>query len=172
MCVTRSAWERLSSGYCLLRLPLVVLPGIATTTPSGTTVTYFSSSHLEHEVVVGSVGITLGRAVLHPDERVTLFYVAKDTAEELDGAVMIDNAEIESSDGQQYSRSRPEGPWKVTPTAFSVSQMATVDSVRNARVVDGLVDSVVVGEETLPRRPGHQGLGQRGLASQGGKALE
>ena len=52
-------------------------------------------------------------------------------------------------EGQQYSRSRPEGPWEVTPTAFSVSQMATVDSVRNARVVDGLVDSVVVGEETL-----------------------
>ena len=37
----------------------------------------------------------------------------------------------------------------MTPTAFSVPQMATVDSVRNARVVDGLVDSVVVGEETL-----------------------
>ncbi len=52
-------------------------------------------------------------------------------------------------EGQQYSRTRAEGPWEVTPTAFSVSQMATVDSVRNARVVDGLVDSVVVGEETL-----------------------
>ena len=52
-------------------------------------------------------------------------------------------------EGQQYSRSRPEGPWEVRPTAFSASQMVTVDSVRNARVVDGLVDAVVVGEETL-----------------------
>ena len=52
-------------------------------------------------------------------------------------------------DGQQYSRTRAEGPWEVRPTAFSASQMDTVDSVRNARVVDGLVDAVVVGEETL-----------------------
>ena len=52
-------------------------------------------------------------------------------------------------DGQQYSRTRAEGPWEVRPTAFSASQMVTVDSVRNARVVDGLVDAVVVGEETL-----------------------
>ena len=52
-------------------------------------------------------------------------------------------------EGQQYSRSRPEGPWEVTPTAFSVSQMATVDSVRNARVVDDLIDAAVVGEETF-----------------------
>ena len=33
--------------------------------------------------------------MLHPNERVTLFYVARNTAEELDGAVMIDNAEVE-----------------------------------------------------------------------------
>ena len=52
-------------------------------------------------------------------------------------------------DGQQYSRTRAEGPWEVMPTAFSTSQMVTVDSVRNARVVDGLGDAVVVGEETL-----------------------
>ena len=52
-------------------------------------------------------------------------------------------------EGQQYSRTRPEGPWGVMPTAFSASQMVTVESVRNARVVDGLVDTVVVGEETL-----------------------
>ena len=87
-------------GLLLVAITLVVLPGIATTTTSETTVTTSSSSHLEHEVVVGSVGITLGRAVLHPNERVTLFYVARDTAEELDGAVMIDAAEIESSDGR------------------------------------------------------------------------
>ena len=35
--------------------------------------------------------------MLHPNERVTLFYVARNTAEELDGAVMIDNAEVERS---------------------------------------------------------------------------
>ena len=52
-------------------------------------------------------------------------------------------------DGQQYSQTRTEGPWEVMPTAFSASQMVTVDSVRDARVVDGLVDAVVVGEETL-----------------------
>ena len=60
-------------GLLLVAITLVVLPGIATTTTSETTVTTSSSSHLEHEVVVGSVGITLGRAVLHPNERVTLF---------------------------------------------------------------------------------------------------
>ena len=78
-------------GMALVAITLVALPGLATTFEA--TVTTSSSSSLEHEVVVGSVGITLGRAVLHPNERVTLFYVARNTAEELDGAVMIDNAE-------------------------------------------------------------------------------
>ena len=87
-------------GMALVAITLIALPGIATTFE--TTVTTSSFSSLEHEVIVGGVGITLGRAVLHPNERVTLFYVAKDTAEELDGAVMIDNAEIESSDGRSW----------------------------------------------------------------------
>ena len=40
--------------------------------------------------------------MLHPNERVTLFYVARNTAEELDGAGMIDNAEVENSDGRSW----------------------------------------------------------------------
>ena len=87
-------------GMALVAITLVALPGLATSFEA--TVTTSSSSSLEHEVVVGSVGITLGRAVLHPNERVTLFYVARNTAEELDGAVMIDNAEVESSDGRSW----------------------------------------------------------------------
>ena len=67
-------------GMALVAITLVALPGLATTFEA--TVTTSSSSSLEHEVVVGSVGITLGRAVLHPNERVTLFYVARNTAEE------------------------------------------------------------------------------------------
>ena len=89
-------------GMALVAITLIALPGIATTTTVETTVTTSRSSSLEHEVLVGGVGITLGRAVLHPNERVTLFYVARNTAEELDGAVMIDNAEVESSDGRSW----------------------------------------------------------------------
>ena len=87
-------------GMALVAITLIALPGITTTFE--TTVTTSRSSSLEHEVIVGGVGITLGRAVLHPNEQVTLFYVARDTAEELDGAVMIDAAEIESSDGRSW----------------------------------------------------------------------
>ena len=89
-------------GMALVAITLIALPGIATTTTVETTVTTSRSSSLEHEVLVGGVGITLGRAVLHPNERVTLFYIARNTAEELDGAVMIDNAEVESSDGRSW----------------------------------------------------------------------
>ena len=89
-------------GLLLVAITLVVLPGIATTTTSETTVTDSSHSSPEDEVIVGGAGITLGRAVLYPNERVTLFYVARDTAGELDGAVMIDAAEIESSDGRSW----------------------------------------------------------------------
>ena len=89
-------------GMALVAITLIALPGIATTTTVETTVTTSRSSSLEHEVLVGGVGITLGRAVLHPNERVTLFYVARNTAEELDGAVMIDNAEVERSDGRSW----------------------------------------------------------------------
>ena len=87
-------------GMALVAITLIALPGIATTFE--TTGTTSISASLEHEVVVGGVGITLGRAVLYPNERVTLFYVARDTAEELDGAIMIDNAEIESSGGRSW----------------------------------------------------------------------
>ena len=87
-------------GMVLVAITLIALPGVATTFE--TAGTNSNSSSLEHEVIVGRVGITLGRAVLYPNERVTLFYVARDTAEELGGAVMIDNAEITGSDGRSW----------------------------------------------------------------------
>ena len=89
-------------GLLLVAITLVVLPGIATTTTSETTVTDSNSASLKDEVIVGGVGITLGRAVLNPDERVTLFYVGRDTAGELGRAMMIDSAEITSSDGRSW----------------------------------------------------------------------
>ena len=78
-------------GLLLVAITLVVLPGIATTTTSETTVTTSSSSSLEHEALAHGIGITLGRSVLHPDERVTLFYVARDTVEELDRSLSEDS---------------------------------------------------------------------------------
>ena len=87
-------------GMALVAITLIALPGITTTFE--TTATNSNSSSLEHEVIVGGVGITLGRAVLYPNERVTLFYIARDTAEELDGAIMADSAEITSSDGRLW----------------------------------------------------------------------
>ena len=87
-------------GMALVAITLIALPGITTTFE--TTTTNSNSSSLEHEVIVGGVGITLGRAVLYPNERVTLFYIARDTAEELDGAIMADSAEVESSDGRSW----------------------------------------------------------------------
>ena len=87
-------------GMALVAITLIALPGI--TTMFETTATNSNSSSLEHEVIVAGVGITLGRAVLYPNERVTLFYVARDTAEELDGAIMADSAEITSSDGRLW----------------------------------------------------------------------
>ena len=89
-------------GMVLVAITLVALPGIATTTTFETTVTDSNPSSLEHEVIVGGVGITLGRAVLNPDERVTLFYVGRDTAGELGRAMMIDSAEITRSDGRSW----------------------------------------------------------------------
>ena len=47
-------------GMALVAITLIALPGIATTTTVETTVTTSRSSSLEHEVLVGGVGITLG----------------------------------------------------------------------------------------------------------------
>ena len=49
------------------------------------------------------VDITVGRALLHPDGRVTLFYVARGISGKFEGAIVIDDAEIASSD---------TGPWQ------------------------------------------------------------
>ena len=56
----------------------------------------------ETEVLFQGVGITFGRAALRPDERVTLFYVAKDMSGKYEGAVIIDSAELTDSDGQSW----------------------------------------------------------------------
>ena len=131
----------------------------AESTPSSPeSTTSSTSSSLEHEVIVGGVGITLGRAVLYPNERVTLFYVARDTAEELDDAVMIDNAQIESSDGRSWQADghgvvldRPPLTlgWLTfpVPDAPPGSFKVTVNSVQ----ADG---SHVTGSWQLPRLPG------------------
>ena len=60
----------------------------------------------------------MGRAVLHPNERVTLFYVARDTAEELDGAVMIDNAEVERA--LMDARGWPTGMASASPSVVKL----------------------------------------------------
>ena len=73
-------------------------PAGPTTTPIPTT----RSPDNEHEVIIEGVGITLGRAVLWPDERVTLFYAGRDISGDLDEAVVIDSAEITSSDGKSW----------------------------------------------------------------------
>ena len=89
-------------GLLLVAITLVALPGITTTVEVQKTVTNSDPSSPGHEVVVGGVGITLGRPVLYPDGRVTLFYVARDTSGEIEGAITIDNAEIASSDGRSW----------------------------------------------------------------------
>ena len=143
-------------GMVLVAITLIALPGFTTTFE--TTVTTSNSSSLEHEALAHGIGITLGRAVLHPNERVTLFYVARNTAEELDGAVMIDNAEVESSDGRSWLADghgvvleRP--PLTLGWLTFPVSDAApgsfkvTVNSVQ--------ADGGHVGETwQLPRLPG------------------
>ena len=50
----------------------------------------------------GDVDIVLGRAVLQPNGRVTVFYVGRNSDEEFDGPILIDGAELETSGG---------GPW-------------------------------------------------------------
>ena len=53
-------------------------------------------------VLYNDVDITLGRAVLHLDGRVTMFYVAGDVYREFDGPIVIDSAAITSSGGMSW----------------------------------------------------------------------
>ena len=50
----------------------------------------------------GDVDVVLGRAVLQPDGRVTVFYVGRNSDEEFDGPILIDGAEIETSGGGSW----------------------------------------------------------------------
>ena len=74
----------------------------STTQVNSTEATGSDASSPDGEVVDASIGITLGRAVVQPSGRVTLFYVARDTTREVDGAIMIDSAEIAGSDGHSW----------------------------------------------------------------------
>ena len=56
----------------------------------------------ESAVQSDSVRITLGRAVLKPNGRVTVFYVTKDVSGKARGAVIIDSASITSSDARTW----------------------------------------------------------------------
>ncbi len=48
------------------------------------------------------VDVVLGMAVLQPNGRVTVFYVARNSDEEFEGPILIDGAEIETSDGGSW----------------------------------------------------------------------
>ena len=51
--------------------------------------------------------------------------------------------------GRQYKREAPDGAWEEYPSNFDSSRMATLDSTKHLQIVNGLIDSTVVGEETL-----------------------
>ncbi len=53
-------------------------------------------------ILSDSVEITIGRAVIQPDGRITLFYVARDISEKFERAIVIDDAEIASSDERSW----------------------------------------------------------------------
>ena len=77
----------------------------ASSAPAGPTETPIPTGRSpdnEHEVVIRNVGITLGRAVLWPDERLTLFYAGRDISGDLDEAVVIYSTAITSSDGKSW----------------------------------------------------------------------
>ena len=50
----------------------------------------------------GEVDVVLGRAVLQPNGRVTVFYVARNSDEEFEGYILIDGAEMETSGGGSW----------------------------------------------------------------------
>ncbi len=93
--------------------------GPISTTSSGVTVTPTSTSASgdrdepteifvadvslgDSAILSDSVEITIGRAVLHPDGRLTLFYVARNMSGAFEGAAVIDSAQITSSDARTW----------------------------------------------------------------------
>ena len=86
----------------------------------------------ETEVLFQGVGITFGRAALRPDERVTLFYVAKDMSGKYEGAAVIDSAEITDSDerswsADEYGELLHQPPLTLAWVTFPVSDAAQGD---------------------------------------------
>ncbi len=50
----------------------------------------------------GEIDVVLGRAVLQPKGRVTVFYAARNPDEEFEGPILIDGAELETSGGRSW----------------------------------------------------------------------
>lgn len=62
-----------------------------------------------------------------------------------------DNAYTEALylDGKQYHRDSPGGEWEESTSGFDSSEMGTINSDKHFQIVNDLVDSTVVGKETL-----------------------
>ena len=130
--------------------------GTATVEP--TDVSGSDASHKDRAVLYNDVDITLGRAVLHLDGRVTLFYVAGDTHGKFDRPIVIDSAEITSSDGiswptDGYGDLYYRAPLTLGWLTFPVSDASpgiftvTVDSAKTGR-------SRITGQWQLRQLPG------------------
>ena len=87
---------------------------------------------LESGVPSEGVGITFGRALLRPDGRITLFYVASTNSGTFEAATIINDADIVSSDGRswpadEYGELRHRAPLTLGWLTFSVSDAAPGD---------------------------------------------
>lgn len=51
--------------------------------------------------------------------------------------------------GRQYGRETPDGAWEEYRSSFDSSRMVVLDSTKHLQIIKGLIDSTVVGEETL-----------------------
>ncbi|MCE2462569.1 MAG: hypothetical protein J4F46_01430, partial [Dehalococcoidia bacterium] len=66
--------------------------------------------------------------------------------------VMTGNGEYSESlllDGKEYERDSADGEWEEQPSSFDSSRMLTLDSSKHFHIVNDLLDSTVVGKETL-----------------------
>ena len=52
-------------------------------------------------------------------------------------------------EGRQYSRNSADGAWEEHPSSFDTSKMLTLDSSKHFQIVNDLIDTTIVGEETL-----------------------
>ena len=136
--------------------PTLVATGTATVEPAE--VSNSDASPDDNAVQYNGVDITIGRAVLHFDGRVTVFYVAGDVDGEFDEPIVIERAEITSSDGMSWRADghgelHYEAPLTLGWLTFPVSDAApgnfvvTVDSAKVGR-------SRIAGQWQLRQLPG------------------